>query len=128
MWKARSSSDQCEARTPQSAGFVVANTTTLWRSSGGKSDRAAAAGEIRQAGQAPPLEAAAPLGDGVGVATQFGGDVVIAGDAAAEAGVAAEDDAGAEGKGLGGRGRFSQTPEVDNLVGGQVDAGGFTGH
>src|SRR3954471_12897382 len=128
MWKARSSRDQGDAGTPTSAGLVVARTKTRWRSSGGKSGRAAATGQVGQAGQAPPPEAAAPLGDGVGVAAQLGGDVVVAGDAGIVAGVAAEDEAGAEGEGLGGGGGVGQAAEVEDLVGGQVDAGCFAGH
>src|SRR3954453_8341776 len=128
MWKARASRDQCDAGTPTSAGLGVARTKTRWRSSGGKSGRAAAAGQVGQAGQAPPPEAAAPLGDGVGVAAQFSGDVVVAGDAGVEAGVAAEDEAGAEGEGLGGGGGVGQAAEVEDLVGGQVDAGALASH
>src|SRR5438552_6195129 len=128
MWKARSSSDQCDAGTPTSDGLVVASTTTLWRSCGGKSGRAATAGRVGQASQAPPLEAAAPLGDGVGVAAECSGDVGVTGNAALEAGVAAKDDAGAEGQGLGGGGGVGQASEVDSFVGGQVDAGCFAGH
>src|SRR4051794_3473383 len=127
MWKARSSRDQCDAGTPTSAGLVVARTKTRWRSSGGKSGRAAAAGQVGQAGQAPPPEAAAPLGDGVGVAAQFSGDVVVAGDAGVEAGVAAEDEAGAGGEGLGGGGGGWPAGGGGELVGGQGDAGGFAG-
>src|SRR3954451_18568312 len=128
MWKARSSRDQCDAGTPTSAGLVVARTKTRWRSSGGKSGRAAAAGQVGQAGQAPPPEAAAPLGDGVGVAAQLGGDVVVAGDAGVEAGVAAEDEAGAEGEGLGGGGGVGQAAEVEDLLGGEFDGWGLGSH
>ena len=72
----------------------MTRTRTLWRSSGGKSPRSARAREIVQAFQALALKAVTPLRDGVGVATQFGSHVVVAGDVWA---VAAEDQAGAKG-------------------------------
>src|SRR6266516_1780694 len=109
-----------------SAGVVVARTRTLWRSSGGKSGRAAAAGLVGEAGEAVALEAAAPLGDGAGVAAKFVGDVVIAWDASA--GGAAEDDTGAEGEALGGGGGVGQALEAEGCVGGEEDAGCFAGH
>src|SRR3954452_8320630 len=101
MWKARSSSDQWEAGTPTSAGLVVARTRTLWRSWGGKSGRSATAGEVVQAVEAVTPEAAAPLGNGVGVAAELRGDVVVARDAGLWPGGAQEDESGAEGQGLG---------------------------
>ena len=99
--------------------------TTLWRSSGGKSDRAAAAGEVAKAVEATAAEAPAPFGDGAGVAAQFGGDLVIGGLVGLGA---AEDEAGAEGEGLSRGVSVGQAAEVDKLVGGQDDAWGFTGH
>ena len=47
------------------------------------------------------LEAAAPLGNGVGVATELSGDEVVARDAGLWPGGAQEDESGAEGQGLG---------------------------
>src|SRR5579862_7003531 len=108
-----------------SAGRVVARMTTLWRSSGGKSGRAAAAGEVAKAAEAAAAEAPAPLGDGAGIAAQFGGDLVVGGLVGLGA---AEDEAGAEGEGLGRGVSVGQAAEVDELVGGQDDAWGFTGH
>src|ERR1700693_5535691 len=99
--------------------------TTLWRSSGGKSDRAAAAGEVTKAVEAAAAEAPAPLRDGAGVAAQFGGYVVVGGLVGLGA---AEDEAGAEGEGLSRGVSVGQAAEGDELVGGEDDAWGFTGH
>src|SRR5262249_28044492 len=79
MWWARSSSDQCEVGTPTLAGLVVARTRTLCRSSGGKSGRAAAPGEVCQTSKALAVEAAPPLGNGAGPAAEFGRDLRIGG-------------------------------------------------
>src|ERR1700683_1301989 len=98
MRVAKSSKDQCETGGSASWGLVVTRTKTLGRSSGGKSPRSARAREIVQAFQALALKAVTPLRDGVGVATQFGSHVVVAGDVWA---VAAEDQAGAKGHSLG---------------------------
>src|SRR5439155_22041845 len=110
MWKARSSSDQCEAGTPTSRGLVVARTRTLWRSSGGRGGRAAAAREVVEALEALAAEAPAPLGDGVGGAAQGGGDLLVGGLVGPGA---AEDEAGAEGEGLGRGVGVGQAPEVE---------------
>ena len=128
MWKARSSSDQWETGTPTSAGRVVARTRTLWRSCGGKSGRAATAGEVVEAVEAVTLEAAAPLGNGVRVAAELGGDVVVARDARHWPGGAAEDDAGAEGQGLRGGGGVGEASELPVFVGGKADDGCFASH
>src|SRR5260370_7162290 len=128
MWKAGSSSDQWETGTPTSAGRVVARTRTLWRSCGGKSGRSATAGEVVQAVEAVALEAAAPLGNGVGVAAELGGDEVVARDAGLWPGGAAEDDAGAEGQGLRGGGGVGEASELLVFVGGKAYRGCFASH
>src|SRR6516165_12602363 len=74
---AKSANDQCEMGRPSSAGLVVANTTTLCRSSGGKSPRSAAAREVGQAIQAFCGEAFSPLADRVGIATEFFGHHLV---------------------------------------------------
>src|SRR5437870_4138042 len=98
---------------------------TLWRSSGGKSDRAAAAGEVVKAIEAAAAEAPAPLGDGLGGAAEFGGDAVVGGLVGLGA---AEDEAGAEGEGLGRGMGVDQLAEVDEFVGGEDDAWGLASH
>src|SRR5947209_4015380 len=105
MRVAKSSSDQWETGVSASAGLVVARTRTWCRSSGGKSGRAAAAGQVVQAVQAPPSEAAAPTRDGLGMATESGGNVVVA-----RLGVLGtlQDDAGAEGQALRGGARLGE--------------------
>src|SRR6266542_3233821 len=60
MRMAKSSSDQCENGRPNSAGLVVASTTTLCRSSGGKSPRSTAAREVGQALEPSAGEAGTP--------------------------------------------------------------------
>jgi hypothetical protein len=78
-----------------------------------------------QPGQALAAEAVPPLGDGVGVAAQFGGDVVVAGLVGRSA---AEDQAGAEGQDLRGRVGAGQALQLDLFEVGQDDAGGFATH
>jgi len=77
---------------------------------GGKSGRTAAFGTIEQAVEALALEAAAPLGNGIGMAAQFLGDVVIAWNTRTDRTV--EDNAGAKGKRLGRGGGTSQFVEL----------------
>src|SRR5580700_771808 len=98
MWKARSSSDQRAVGKPTSAGFVVARQRSLWRSSGGKSGRSAGAGQVLQSGQALASEAPTPLGDRVGVAAEFTGNMIVAG--LIRSGTA-QDQSSAKGQGLG---------------------------
>src|SRR5213078_1120900 len=109
-------------------GFVVARTRTLCRSAGGKSGRAATAGQVVQAVQAVALEAAAPLGHGVGVAAELSGDVVVARDAGLWPGGTAEDEAGAEGQGLRGGGSLGEASEAPVFDGSKADDGCFASH
>src|SRR6266404_8806385 len=125
MRVARSSSDQCETGVPVSAGLVVARTRTLWRSSGGKSGRAAAAWQVVQAVEALLAEAAPPAGDGGGVTGEFGGHLVVGGLGVAGA---VEDDAGAEGQALRRGAGMGQVLEVVEFLVGQVDARCFASH
>src|ERR1051326_4478809 len=125
MRVARSSSDQWDTGVPASWGLVVASTKTLCRSSGGKSGRAAAAGQVAQAGEAVAVEAAAPAGDGVGIAAEFVGDLVVGRLVGLGA---AEDDTGAEGEALRGGAGADQLLQQLRLAQVQVNAGGFAGH
>jgi len=103
----------------------VASTSTLCRSSGGKSGRAAAAGQVAQAAEAMAVEAPPPAGDGVGVAAEFVGDLVVGGLVGLGA---AEDEAGAEGEALGGGAGANQLLEQLRLAQVQANARGFAGH
>src|SRR6516162_8546986 len=125
MRKARSSSDQRAAGTPTVRGSVVARTRTLWRSAGGKGGGPAAARQVVQAVEAQAAEAPAPLGDGLGGAAEFGGDRLVGGFVGLSA---AEDEACAEGEGLGGGVGVGQALEVEEVVGGGVEAWCFAGH
>src|SRR4051794_33496676 len=107
MRRARSSSDQWETGVPASVGLVVARMRTWWRSSGGKSPRSARARAIEQTFQALVPEAVAPAGDGVGVAAECGGHVVVAWHPAS-GGSALEDEACPEGQPLGRRAGIDQ--------------------
>src|SRR5262245_29303370 len=100
MRRARSSSDQWETGVPVSAGLVVARTRTWWRSWGGKNPWPATPRAVEQALQPSVAEAAAPARDGVGVAAEFGGHVVVARHAGLGRG-AAEDNARPQGQPLG---------------------------
>src|SRR5579884_2063311 len=79
MWRARSSSDQCEKGKPNSAGLVVASTMTLCWSSGGKSPRRTAAREVGQAGETVGGEAHSPLADRARIAAELRSDLSVAG-------------------------------------------------
>src|SRR3954454_10503539 len=115
---ARSSSDQCENGRPNSAGLVVASTTTLWRSSGGKSPRGAAAREVGQAVEAAGGEPPPPLAHGAGVAGEFLGHLLVGGAVTL---AAAEDEAAAKGLGLWGRVGVGHLPELVLFVAGEAD-------
>ena len=70
-------------------------------------------------------EAPAPLGDGAGVAVEFGSDVVVGGPVGCGA---AEDEPRPEGEGLGGGVGVGQASEVNLVVGGEGNAWGLPGH
>src|SRR5579864_5913984 len=74
---ARSSRDQCDMGKPRSAGLVVASTTTLCRSSGGKRPRSAATRQVDQALKPLDSKACSPLANRVGIASKFLGNRVI---------------------------------------------------
>ena len=122
---ARSSRDQWETGVPASAGLVVASTSTLCRSSGGKSDRSAAAREVVEALQAMLLEAPPPAGDRVGVALQFGPHLQVGGFVGLGA---TQNESGPEGEPLGRRTGLDEGVEVLGFVHRQTKAGGFPGH
>src|SRR5258708_35690795 len=125
MRVARSSSDQWETGVPASGGLVVARTRTLWRSSGGKSGRTGAAREVVEHLEAVALETPPPLGDGIAVAAQFLGDVVVAWLVGLGA---AEHQARPEGQALGRGAGVGQLLQPLPFVGGQTDTRGFTSH
>ena len=77
--------------------LLVARLTTASRSSGGKAPGPTGAGGVLQAGEAGGDEALAPLADGVPVAVQLRGDLLVVG--AVGVGSAQEEPA-AEGQGL----------------------------
>src|SRR5581483_7109516 len=126
MWKARSSSDQWVVGTPTSAGGVVASTSTWCLASGGKSGRSAATRGVGEAIEAQPLKASSPLGDGVGGAAQFLGDVIVAWDARSDG--TAEDDASPESEGLGSGSGVDQFLQVSLFIGREPDGGCFPSH
>ena len=95
--RAKSSSDQCETGTAASAGWVVARTTTWWRSSGGKSPRTTTPREVAQPLEALADKAVPPAGDGVRVAAEFVGDAEVGGLVGLGA---AQDEAGPKGEAL----------------------------
>src|SRR5947209_10050840 len=76
----------------------VARVTASRRSSGGKAPGPAGARGVLQAGQAALGEALAPQADGVAVAVELGGDGLVGGEVVV---VGAQDQAAAEGQGLG---------------------------
>src|SRR5262249_5641249 len=125
IWMARSSSDQCEKDSPRSAGFVVASTRTLCRSSGGKSARGPAARQVDQTVETAGREALPPFADGAGVAAEFAGDLPVGGAVGLPA---AKDKATAErlclwrGVGVGRLG------ELLFFVAGETDKGCASGH
>jgi hypothetical protein len=71
------------------------------------------------------VEAAAPLGDGVGVTAEFGGDVVVAGLVGLSA---TQDEACPEGQGLGGGTGVDQALQVLGFLRGESQDGGFPSH
>src|SRR5262249_22719799 len=77
MRAARSDSDHCAVGMPLSAGFSVARMTTRWRSSGGKSPWGTRTRQVFQTIEAVLGQAAAPLGNGIGIAGEFDGDLPI---------------------------------------------------
>ena len=95
---ARSASDQVVVARPWSSGRLVARATTATRAEGGKAPGSAGAGVVLQAFQAAGDEALAPLADGVAVAGEFVGDGLVG---RLLGGTGAEDEAAAEGEGLG---------------------------
>ena len=99
MVAARSSRLQRVAGWSCASVLVVARLTTWSRSSGGKAPGAAGAGGVAEAAQAVGGEALAPLADGVAVAVEFGGDGLVGGPVR---GRGPEDEAAAQGQGLGG--------------------------
>src|SRR5262249_50820415 len=116
MWEARSSSDQRALGTPPSAGWVVARTITWWRASGGKSGRAATAGGVVQASEAPAAAAPAPLRNRLRSTAAFPRALIIAGLVGLGA---TQDDTGSEGEALGCRGGIGEAAQVEEIVGGQ---------
>ncbi len=122
---ARSSSDQCEIGRPNSDGLVVARTTTLCRSSGGKSPRSTAAREVSQAVETVVGEAGSPLADRGRVAAELGGDGLV-GRAIRLA--TAEDETTAKGLRLGGRVGVDDLVEPQFFFAGEADKGGASGH
>src|SRR5207249_3539875 len=74
---AKSSNDQWEIGNPRSAGLVVANTTTLCRSSGGKSPRSTAARKVGQALETLGGEACPPLAHRARITTECLGNLII---------------------------------------------------
>src|SRR5262245_379547 len=81
-----------------SSVVLPARVTTSRRAAGGKLPRPAGAGGVLKARQALGHEAFPPLPDGVAVATQFGGDVLVGRVACCRSG---QDDTAAEGQRLG---------------------------
>jgi hypothetical protein len=71
------------------------------------------------------LEAAAPLGNRVGDTAELAGDLVVG--RLVRRGTA-EDKAGAEGEALRGGVGVDQAAEVEELIRGEDEAGGFAGH
>ena len=104
---------------------MVARHRSWWRCSGGKSPGPAGAREVSQAVEALALEAAAPLGDGVGVATEFGSDLVVGRLVGL---TAAEEESCAEGQRLGCGVSEGKAAELLGVGGGEADAGCFAGH
>jgi hypothetical protein len=78
-----------------------------------------------ESGEAVLVEAAAPAGDGIGVAVQFLGDLEVGGLVRLGA---AEDEARAEGQPLGGGRGAGQLLEQLGFPEEQVDGGGLAGH
>src|SRR5262249_2292570 len=122
---ARSVSDQCEIGTPASAGSWVARTTTLCRSSGGKSGRAATTRAVVQAVQAVLGEAPTPLADPVGIAAEFGRHVPVLRGAGFGT---QQDQAGTEGQALWAGAGVSEGVQVLCFLGRKQEDGGAAGH
>jgi hypothetical protein len=125
MRVASSSSDQWETGVPASAGWVVARTRTLWRSSGGKSGRAAAAGQVVQASQTLSQETLPPARYRGRVAVEFGSDLVVGGPVGLGT---AENEARPKGQPLGTGTGADQLLKQLRLTQEQADAWSFTGH
>src|ERR1043165_4328980 len=96
--KASSSRLQRESGLWLSEVLLLARTMTPRRSSGGKLPGPAGSGGVLESGQSVLGEALAPLADGVAVAAQLGGDLLV-GRLVVSCGE--QDDAAAEGQGLG---------------------------
>jgi hypothetical protein len=124
--RAGSSRGQRVAGQSCSAVRSLARVRTSSRSPGGEDRRAAGSGGVLESGQAVSDEAGLPQGDGVPAAPQFGGDGavgrrIVPGHA--------EDDATAEGAGLGRGRRPRQSLESFAKFGTQADdRGGRDGH
>ena len=119
MAKARSSRLQRLAGWLCSSVLVVARLTTTVSSSGGKAPGSTGAWGVLQAGQAGGDEAFAPQADGMAVAAQRSGDLLVAGSVGCGS---EENDVGAEDKGLGrGTGADEVLQFVADVVG-QDDA------
>jgi hypothetical protein len=125
MRVASSSSDQWDTGVPASAGLVVARTRTLWRSSGGKSGRAAAAGQVVQASQTLSQETLPPARYRGRMAAQRGGDLVVGGSVGLGT---AENKACPKSQPLGAGAGADQLLEQLGLSQEQANAWSFTGH
>jgi hypothetical protein len=99
--------------------LLVARLTTATSSSGGKAPGSAGAWGILQAGEAGGHETLAPLADGVPVALQFCGDLLVVG---LVVGGGAKDEPAAKDQGLGRGAGPDQGLELFVKFGGKDDA------
>jgi hypothetical protein len=119
MVAARSSRLQRVAGRSCASVLLVARLTTARSSSGGKAPGSAGAGCVLKALEAVGGEALSPLADGMAVAAQFVGDLLI-GRPVVAGGV--EDEAAAKGHGLGRGPGADEGSELLALVRGENDA------
>src|SRR4051812_8859113 len=117
--KARSPRLQRVAGWSCSAVLLVAKLTTATSSSGGKAPGSAGAWGILQSGEAGGHEAFTPLADGVPVARQFRGDLLVVG---LVGGGGAKDKPAAKDQGLRCRAGPDQGLELPVQFGGKDDA------